>query len=88
MELAPKEKIIIQALASLRADYCEHCVSFDYLSDESKIPVKELPSLMKSLRAKELVEFNRGLMTEDNEVAGSGYCLTSEGRKLVDKLEL
>lgn len=87
-DLTEKEIAVLGGLASCGASFDEHCVTFDYISEESKVPVKELPKIMKSLRSKGLVEFYRGLVTEDCQVAGSGYCLSSLGRELVEKLEL
>lgn len=44
------------------------------------IPIDWARTALRSLREKGLVEYRRGLMNEDGEVAGSGYGLTQEGR--------
>ena len=47
---------------------------------------KELSKEFKILREAGLVSFYNGLMTEDGEVAGSGYCLNDSARAEIAKL--
>ena len=50
----------------------EFCYSYRHF--EGKYTRDELKVAMKELRDRGLVEFHRGLMNEDGEVAGSGFC--------------
>ena len=60
------------------------CYSFSYIAHKG-LDTKAVRKACRSLKKKGLAEFHRGLMTEENEVAGSGYCISSEGVKLIDK---
>lgn len=54
----------------------EYCYSFDYLIGYHPEWTKpQLSKEFKLLREMGLVEFNRGLLNDDGEAAGSGYCL-------------
>lgn len=47
---------------------------------------KGLSKIMKKLRELELVEYRRGLMTEDGEVAGSGHAPSPRYEDELEKL--
>ena len=47
---------------------------------------KELTKAMRRLRKLELAHFSRGLMTEDGEVAGSGFRITDAGREYLESI--
>ena len=83
------EKKVLALLAKVTRTDGEICVGFEYLSGmEYNFDVKEVRRGCRSLRRKGLAEFYRGLMTEDGQVAGSGYCISSKGCDLVDELKL
>lgn len=72
----------------------EACVgSEDYLyypyasiTDGIDVDRKELTKAMRRLRKLELAQFARGLMTEEGQVAGSGFRITDSGEELLDQL--
>lgn len=47
---------------------------------------KELSKEFKILREAGLVSFERGLMTDEGQVAGSGYCLNWKAKNEIEKL--
>lgn len=81
------EKEVLALLAGTTRTDGEMCVGFKYLSDEGT-DIKTVRRACRSLRRKGLAEYYRGLMTEDGEVAGSGYCITDLGHEVVEVLEL
>jgi len=56
---------------------------FAPLEHDMGLSKKELSKIFKSLRERDLVHYQRGLMNEDGELCGSGYCVTNEGLKLL-----
>lgn len=63
------------------------CVSFSYLADNG-LTIKEVRRACRSLRRKGLSEFHRGLMNDDGEVAGSGYCISRDGEALINPCDI
>lgn len=65
----------------------EYCCGYDSLtSKEYKRP--ELQKSIKKLRDLNHVEYWRGLMTDDGEVAGSGFCRSRLGNQYVEEHQL
>ncbi len=62
----------------------EYCCS--YIDIGGKTP--ENIAAIKELKKHEMIEFWRGLMTEDGEVAGSGWCRSRKGNEYVEEFEL
>lgn len=60
-------------------DGAEYCHNYDGIG--GKTP--ENIAAIKELREHGMIEFYRGLMTEDGEVAGSGWCRSSKGNDYV-----
>ena len=79
LEITEQERLVLETLFEYAYD-SERCISFDWIESETKLNRKEVQKACRSLREKGLVEFYRGLMTDDGEVAGSGYCTSYEGR--------
>lgn len=67
-------------LSIMGSDWCYGFRHFDELN----LTKKELSKEFKILKEARLVYFSNGLMTEENEVAGSGYGIESEA--VIDKL--
>jgi hypothetical protein len=89
MKITEKEKLVLTALAQHTRETGEFCVGFKYLEGYAgDLDIRQIRLGCRSLRRKGLAEFYRGLFNEDGEVAGSGYCISNEGRELADKLEL
>lgn len=68
--------------------WAERCIGFDWIMEETKLSKKEVRNACEVLRIKELICFHRGLMTEDGEVAGSGYCISQLGLDFINENEL
>lgn len=82
-KLEPIDEHILVVLSGTE----EHCCGYWSLeSPEYKRP--ELKKAIKKLRDLGYVEYWRGLMTEDGEVAGSGFCRSRLGNEYVEKYEL
>ena len=89
MNLTEKERKVLTALASQTIENGELCYGFDSLVEYADgLDRKQIRLGCRSLKRKGLAEFYSGLFNEDGEVAGSGYCISDEGRELADKLEL
>ena len=70
-------------LAEMHPD-AEYCVSYSYVG--GKTP--ENVTAIKELKEHDMIEFYRGLMTEDGEVAGSGWCRSEKGNDYVEEYKL
>lgn len=70
-------------LAELYSD-SEMCLNYSWLTGERK----ELELIIKRLKELDYIEFHRGLMTEDGQVAGSGWCRSELGNKYVEDNQL
>lgn len=55
---------------------------FAYLAEACATDRVNIKAAIEELRRHDLVEFSRGLMTDEGEVAGSGYALTDSGVRL------
>lgn len=73
-------------LAILEGDPC-CCKGYWELEDTGR-DRKELQKDIAFLRTVGLVEYYRGLMNDDNEVTGSGFCRTKAGNEFVEKYNL
>ena len=85
MKIEELTKTQYDILIKMSSDWCYPFSHFDELN----LTRKELSKEFKILRESGLVEFCRGLMTEDGEVAGSGYGMDSveEIDRLLEKYE-
>ena len=63
-------------------EYMEHCKGYDRLEGHEK----ELKKEIKLLREYGYVEYHRGLMTEEGEVAGSGFCRNMDRNDEINEL--
>lgn len=66
-------------------DSIEYCVGYRGITGE-KSP--ENVKAIKELKEHDMIEFYRGLMTEDGEVAGSGWCRSKKGNEYVEEFQL
>jgi hypothetical protein len=61
------------------------CFGYASITDDlDGVERKELTKNMRRLRKLELALYQRGLFTEDGEVAGSGFSITEEGKAWVE----
>lgn len=67
----------------------EMCYNYKWLDGiKPGLHRKELEPIIKHLKELDYIDFYRGLMTEEGEVAGSGWCRSKKGNEYVDKHEL
>lgn len=59
---------------------------FRFIQRETGIPAHIVPGLLRHMTDKGLCRFQRGLFSEDGEVAGSGYGLTAKGYQLAREM--
>lgn len=79
-EISSEELKVLQVLYEVTDSWGEGCIPFSYMEDDTKLTRKEIAKACKSLREKDLAHFHRGLMDDDGKVAGSGYCISPNGR--------
>lgn len=79
IKLNENERRVLEVLANDSLRDGEMCITFDWIEGETKLNTKDVRRSCRSLRKKGFAEFYRGLMTEDGEVAGSGYCVSRAG---------
>lgn len=73
-------------LSELRGDN-EYCMGYRGLITPVKTQ-KILAPAIKHLKELEFIDFYRGLMTEEGEVAGSGWCRSRKGSEYVEEYGL
>lgn len=83
LNLDPKYFKVIEAL--WYAYGRDNCLSYKHLEEDTGLERKELEKIIKVLKAWNYVKAYKGLMTEDGEVAGSGFGVNPEKR---DEIEL
>lgn len=74
-------------LAAMCSD-AEYCINYSILSRQLKVDRKYLEPAIKNLKSFDYLEFWRGLMTEEGEVAGSGWCRSEKGNQYVEDNQL
>lgn len=62
----------------------EYCYGYAWFG--GKTP--ENVAAIKELKKHGMIDFYRGLMTEEGEVAGSGWCRSVKGNKYVEEYQL
>lgn len=83
IKINENEERVLRLLAENSSTHGEYCVAFKNIAD-NEADIKLVRRACRSLRKKGLAEFYRGLMNEDGEVAGSGYCISPLGVEWVD----
>lgn len=76
-----EDEILIEMCSD--GEMCSNYSSISYIA-----PMSELKKAIKHLKEDNYIKFYRGLMTEDGEVAGSGWCRTDRGNNYMEKFEL
>lgn len=77
------ELSVLDALRELTTP-TEICVSFDTLQSQTGFPRELVKPYCQILKFKGLAKFHRGLINDDGEMGGSGYCISKEGLKMFD----
>lgn len=80
------ELAVLECLFDTTHAYGEFCTNFKLIARNTKLPIHDIRMACRSLAKQGLAEFWRGLMTEDGEVAGSGYCITAAGREVMEPI--
>lgn len=73
-------------LEALYGECEEWFFNFAYLQRETGCTREEVSKACRVLRARGVLEFARGLMTGDGEVAGSGYRMSDAGREAFSEM--
>lgn len=63
----------------------EGCLSYRMISEFTGTDLKVLKKMVPELRKLGYVEFHRGLLDDDGQVAGSGHCLSYDKQKEIAK---
>lgn len=79
IDLNEQEYATLKALSESE----EWCYAYDYLEGETGLERKWLKPIIAKLRKLGYVEYWRGLMDDDGNVAGSGFCRSRAGNELV-----
>ena len=77
-DMNEKERKCLEVLAPHYGNDCS-CFAFRYLMSKTGLSRKEVRRSCRSLARKGFTAYERGLFTEDLQVAGSGYCCTKLG---------
>lgn len=83
MKINEKEKKVLKVLVEV-FDSEANCLFFWYLAKRTKLQKLEVRRACRSLKKKGFVNYIRGLFDDDGMVAGSGYCATEEGVKIIN----
>jgi hypothetical protein len=79
--IATLERQILAALNNVpSAGWCRGLKPIEAMTG---IPQEIVRATMRGLIDAGLAEYHRGLFTDDMETAGSGYCITEKGTRLV-----
>ena len=62
----------------------EWCIYFKHIEIDTGLDRKTVRRCCRYLAKRKLAEFHRLFSYDDGTVAGSGYCITQEGRKIID----
>lgn len=74
-----------QVLQALQHD-TDLCYGYDWIMDYTKVDRAETKKAVDHLRELHIIEFHRGLMNDDGEVAGSGFGINDMTKELMAEL--
>lgn len=76
-----------EVLITLHSD-AEYCHNYKSISRNLNVEKEDLVPAIEKFKKLGFLEYYRGLMTEEGEVAGSGWCRSPKGNKYVEDHEL
>lgn len=66
----------------------ENCVGYKFIEGVNSMGRKDLEPIIKHLKELGYINYWRGLMNEDGEVGGSGWCRSHKGNEYVEEHKL
>lgn len=87
IKINEKEKKVLEFLAQEWSSDM-NCYYFRGIASTTKLTIKEVRRVCRSLARKGLTMYVRGLMDDDGMVAGSGYCATRKGASMMSPCDV
>lgn len=78
-KLSANERAALGALHEVYHQGEAWALTFKGVSVRSGLPLHQVRRTVRALARKGMAQYMRGLMTEDGELAGAGYCCTADG---------
>lgn len=85
LKLASHHEKVLQALDELTEPSGDYCVGFSPLVLDCGMDRQAIRRVVRHFARKGWAEYYKGLLTEDGDLAGSGYCITHEGRAALSR---
>lgn len=86
MILRPEHVDTLLALEGMTRPYGEMCRPFAPLVKATKLDLATVRRCCRYLAKRGLAEYHRALWTEEGELAGAGYCITTAGQEKLKSL--
>lgn len=88
VQISERQLLCLSALHLLCKEQDEGtCFYTRTIAKEAGMDEKKARIAIRALVRKGLAEYRRGLMNDDAMCVGSGYCISTEGKKLMPKEE-
>jgi hypothetical protein len=82
--LSKTETAVFRAWEGVDADF--GYLSFKAVSEDSGVEIHRIRRAVRSIARKGLLQFSKGLWTDEGQLYGSGYGLTEAGREHLNRL--
>ncbi|PCI51935.1 MAG: hypothetical protein COB49_00595 [Alphaproteobacteria bacterium] len=77
---------ILKFLSNNTLENGERCVSFAPIMAATGMSKQRVSSVVRWLSHNGLADFYKGLMTDDGDFAGAGYCISGAGSKILENI--